>query len=331
MPPRGSPPATSCASGPIGPAAPKRRAAIGDARDLPIVYEDDALIVLEQAGRACWPCRCRCSGATMRRRCSTNLKAYLRRAAGAGRSSSTASIAIPQAWCCSRRATPAQDALKEQFLRHEPERVYRAVVYGHPSPPEGTWRDHLVWDLKALIQKETHPRDPRGKEAISHYRVRRTARRRVADRGAPGHRASAIRSASRRGCAATRWSASSATPTGRTRCERLRFRARRCTLTGWRSGIRSTTGELRFEAPLPSRPRRADRAPADALPDNVIRMRRFATRDAAPRRLFAVRSCWHSALRKGMRIEEGNATLSSPIRSRGYCSRFRLRRSPDRR
>ena len=45
------------------------------------------------------------------------------------------------------------------------------MVYGVPSPSSGTWRDHLVWDVKALIQKETSPRDPRGKEAISDYRV----------------------------------------------------------------------------------------------------------------------------------------------------------------
>jgi 23S rRNA pseudouridine1911/1915/1917 synthase len=66
---------------------------------------------------------------------------------------------------------PTQDALKAQFKRHQPERVYQAIVYGHPSPPSGTWHDHLVWDLKSLIQKETSPRDPRGKEAVSHYRV----------------------------------------------------------------------------------------------------------------------------------------------------------------
>jgi 23S rRNA pseudouridine1911/1915/1917 synthase len=66
---------------------------------------------------------------------------------------------------------PAQAALKEQFRRREPERVYWAVVYGHPDPPEGTWRDHLTWDTKALIQKETSPRDPRASEAISEYRV----------------------------------------------------------------------------------------------------------------------------------------------------------------
>ena len=61
----------------------------------------------------------------------------------------------------------AQARLKEQFKRREPERVYWAVVYGRPTPPQGTWRDHLVWDQKALIQKETHPRDPRAHEAIS--------------------------------------------------------------------------------------------------------------------------------------------------------------------
>ncbi len=65
----------------------------------------------------------------------------------------------------------AQTRLKAQFKRREPERVYLAVVYGHPDPPTGEWRDHLVWDEKALIQKQTHPRDPDAQEAISSYRV----------------------------------------------------------------------------------------------------------------------------------------------------------------
>ena len=65
----------------------------------------------------------------------------------------------------------AQERLREQFKRHEAERVYRAIVYGRPRPPVGAWRDRLVWDRRALIQKETHARDPRGKEAISEYRV----------------------------------------------------------------------------------------------------------------------------------------------------------------
>jgi 23S rRNA pseudouridine1911/1915/1917 synthase len=68
----------------------------------------------------------------------------------------------------------AQERLKDQFRRREPERTYLAVVYGHPEPDVGTWRDYLVWDTEALIQKETHPRDPRAKEAISDYRVLET-------------------------------------------------------------------------------------------------------------------------------------------------------------
>jgi 23S rRNA pseudouridine1911/1915/1917 synthase len=64
-----------------------------------------------------------------------------------------------------------QAALKMQFRERTPERVYLAVVYGHPKPASGTWRDHLAWDRKALIQKETSPGDARAVEAISEYRV----------------------------------------------------------------------------------------------------------------------------------------------------------------
>jgi 23S rRNA pseudouridine1911/1915/1917 synthase len=68
----------------------------------------------------------------------------------------------------------AQERLKDQFRRREPDRVYLAVVYGHPDPPAGTWRDYLVWDPESLVQKETHPRDPRAREAISEYRTLET-------------------------------------------------------------------------------------------------------------------------------------------------------------
>jgi 23S rRNA pseudouridine1911/1915/1917 synthase len=65
----------------------------------------------------------------------------------------------------------AEAELKRQFKRREPERVYWAVVYGVPEPASGIWRDQLVWDDKALIQKQTISRDPRATEAISEYRV----------------------------------------------------------------------------------------------------------------------------------------------------------------
>jgi 23S rRNA pseudouridine1911/1915/1917 synthase len=64
-----------------------------------------------------------------------------------------------------------QAALKRQFRERTPERVYLAVVYGRPTPESGTWHDYLVWDGKALIQKEAHPKDPRAAEAISRYQV----------------------------------------------------------------------------------------------------------------------------------------------------------------
>ena len=67
--------------------------------------------------------------------------------------------------------TEAQHRLKQQFRQREPERIYLAVVYGHPSPASGVWNDHLVWDQKVLVQKETHPKDPYGKEARARYRI----------------------------------------------------------------------------------------------------------------------------------------------------------------
>jgi 23S rRNA pseudouridine1911/1915/1917 synthase len=65
----------------------------------------------------------------------------------------------------------SQEHLKGQFLRHEPARVYWALVHGHPRPEAGTWRDYLAWDERTLQQKRTLRRDPRAKEAVSQYRL----------------------------------------------------------------------------------------------------------------------------------------------------------------
>ena len=152
------------------PGSARRKTAVTGERDLPIVYEDEALIVLNKpAGLLAVPL-------PLERRYDApsvfeDLKAYLRRFRRhkpfvVHRIDRDTSGLVLFA-----KSEPAQDALKQQFKRREPERVYQAVVYGHPSPAAGTWHDHLVWDVKALIQKETHPRDPKGKEAISHYQV----------------------------------------------------------------------------------------------------------------------------------------------------------------
>jgi 23S rRNA pseudouridine1911/1915/1917 synthase len=152
------------------PGTAKRRTTIGDERDLPIVYEDDKLIVLNKpAGLLAVPLPL--ERRTDARSVFEDLTRYLR---GRGRRRAFVVHRIDRdtsGLVLFAKDAPTQDALKAQFKRHQPERVYQAIVYGHPSPPSGTWHDHLVWDLKALIQKETSPRDPRGKEAISHYRV----------------------------------------------------------------------------------------------------------------------------------------------------------------
>jgi 23S rRNA pseudouridine1911/1915/1917 synthase len=61
--------------------------------------------------------------------------------------------------------------LKGQFLRREPERIYQAIVHGHPMPAAGLWCDRLVWDGEDLIQRAATAGDSRGKEARSEYRV----------------------------------------------------------------------------------------------------------------------------------------------------------------
>lgn len=65
----------------------------------------------------------------------------------------------------------AQQKLKNQFERREPERVYWAFVYGHPQAATGLWRDELVWDQKALKQREARRADALKQEAICRYRV----------------------------------------------------------------------------------------------------------------------------------------------------------------
>lgn len=150
------------------PGSARRRATLGEERDLPVVHEDSAIVVLNKpAGVLAVPLERRGDARSV----YEDLKAYLARRRK------------PRPFVVHRidrdtsglvlfaKTARAQQYLKDQFRRHSATRVYVAVVYGHPSPPSGTWRDHLVWDERALIQKETHPRDPKGKEAISHYRV----------------------------------------------------------------------------------------------------------------------------------------------------------------
>lgn len=135
---------------------------------LRIVFEDDDLIVLDKpAGLLSVPLDVREAAASI----FEQVEDYLRRL-GQRRplvvhriDRDTSGLVV------FGKHAAAQRQIKEQFRRREPERIYWAVVYGCPDPASGTWRDRLVWDERASIQKETHPNDPNGLDAIAHYRV----------------------------------------------------------------------------------------------------------------------------------------------------------------
>jgi 23S rRNA pseudouridine1911/1915/1917 synthase len=69
------------------------------------------------------------------------------------------------------KTAQAQDHLKEQFLHREPQRIYRAIVYGHPQPASGVWQDYLRWDDKFKTQRVSYPDHPQAKQALSRYRA----------------------------------------------------------------------------------------------------------------------------------------------------------------
>ena len=65
----------------------------------------------------------------------------------------------------------ARAALVKQFAERTPERVYLALVDGHPHPSMGTWHDLLSWDEDAMRQRAARPGDHGAVDALSDYRV----------------------------------------------------------------------------------------------------------------------------------------------------------------
>jgi 23S rRNA pseudouridine1911/1915/1917 synthase len=65
----------------------------------------------------------------------------------------------------------ARGLLAAQFADRTPERVYLAVVHGHPHPSAGHWADRLAWDDDACLQRPARPDDPRAVDAMSDYLV----------------------------------------------------------------------------------------------------------------------------------------------------------------
>ncbi|MBS1817339.1 MAG: RluA family pseudouridine synthase [Acidobacteria bacterium] len=218
------------------------------AGELPIVYEDDVLVVVNKpAGLLTVPLPRRDEAPSVEEALADHLRSKGRRRPlvvhRIDRDTSGLVMFATRA--------DAQARLKDQFRRHTAQRIYLALVYGVPRPARGTWRDHLVWDQEALVQKETHPSDPRASSASCDYDVLETF----------GERAALIQVS---------------LVTGRRNQIRLQARLRGHTLIGeqryvfgpqslrtiefprqalhaWRLGVdHPVTGRpLRFEAPLP--------------------------------------------------------------------------------
>jgi 23S rRNA pseudouridine1911/1915/1917 synthase len=136
--------------------------------ELAIIYQDDVLVVVNKPpGLLAVPLPRRDAAPSVQQELDEHLRSRGRRRAlvvhRIDRDTSGLVVFATRA--------DAQARLKDQFRRREPERVYLAIVYGVPSPEQGSWHDTLLWDDNALIQRATHPKDARGKEARSEYRI----------------------------------------------------------------------------------------------------------------------------------------------------------------
>jgi 23S rRNA pseudouridine1911/1915/1917 synthase len=150
------------------PGSAKRRLGPKDLGDLRILHEDEELLVVDKpAGMLAVPLPRKPDETSVFERLEDHFRSHrnLRPLVVHRIDRDTSGLVV------FAKSRASQAALEAQFERREPDRVYRAFVHGHPNPPDGTWRDFLVWDQDALIQKPTRPNDARAKEAISRYRL----------------------------------------------------------------------------------------------------------------------------------------------------------------
>lgn len=150
------------------PGSAKRKLAVGRSVDLDVVFEDDVIVVVNKpAGILTVPLDRHPSVPSVYGQIVDRLRSHGKRKPFVVHriDQDTSGLVL------FAKTPEAQAHLKAQFKARSADRVYLAVVYGHPEPARGTWRDVLVWDEKALIQKKTHPSDPRGTAATSRYRT----------------------------------------------------------------------------------------------------------------------------------------------------------------
>jgi len=148
--------------------ATRRAARAPRAGELPIVYEDDAIVVVNKAaGLLTVPLARRADAPSVQDALVEHFRSQGRRRPFVVHriDRDTSGLVL------FAKNPTAQARLKDQFIQREPERVYIAVVYGRPTPASGTWRDRLAWDDRDLVQKEAHPKDRKGQDAECRYKV----------------------------------------------------------------------------------------------------------------------------------------------------------------
>ncbi|MEM6297054.1 MAG: RluA family pseudouridine synthase [Bacteroidota bacterium] len=149
------------------PEPPRNNEVIPEKMDLPIVYEDDTLLLINKpAGLVVHPATENWTG-TM----ANGLMHYL---GEQGKTfpglvhridkDTTGLLVVP-------KAEDAKYHLAQQFAEHTTERTYRAIIWGEPKEDAGTIEGAIARSTKDRRVMTVLPNNERGKPAITHYKV----------------------------------------------------------------------------------------------------------------------------------------------------------------
>jgi 23S rRNA pseudouridine1911/1915/1917 synthase len=145
------------------------------AQDIPldIVYEDAALLVVNKpAGMVVHPGHGNFDG-TLVNALAYHLRDLPLFADGSMRAGLVHRIDKNTSGLLVAAKTPeAQYHLARQFFEHSARRLYTALVWGVPAPPEGTITGNIARSVRNRIKMDVYPEDgDTGKHAVTHYRV----------------------------------------------------------------------------------------------------------------------------------------------------------------
>jgi len=146
-----------------------RRSGRQDRRQLQVLYEDQAVVVLNKPAKLLAVPTDNSDAPSALSLLSAELKPKRQRAFVVHRIDRYTSgiLLFAKTW-------PDREALVQQFLRHTPVRQYLAVVRGHLRDKEGTLVHHFRQE--GMFQKVTTGRDPKSARAELRYSVERRLR-----------------------------------------------------------------------------------------------------------------------------------------------------------